>query len=295
MRSASEDNGHEHHPRRPSARSRTRKRAACDSPRPNEDTVYGAGGRGFPASVPGRRRSGGGTGGAAGGRPRLAVVGLPPDQRANLLHHRDLGSRTEPPQVRGAGVRLRHHRHLGHCHAAGRAAGRGNGDLPRRGGPALAAQVRLVPGGDARGHPQRRLRLLGAIRVRPGAATADRLVGRAGPSRHRPAAGRPSPRHHDHPLRVGRLLRRDPGRASVAARRRVGRGRHPLADDSECYTTLRTAGHHGRFLPRPGPRPRRDDGRDHAHRQPPGHQLFHLRQGQLDPQRHRQRVHRGHL
>ena len=45
--------------------------------------------------------------------------------------------------------------------------GRRHGGVPGGDRPARRPQRRLVPGGDAGGHPQRRLRLLGPVRVRP--------------------------------------------------------------------------------------------------------------------------------
>ena len=68
--------------------------------------------------------------------------------------------------------------------------GVGTADIPCRDRPALDPANRVVPRGDAGGHPQRGLRLLGALCVRAGAATGDHLAGRARPGRRRPLARR---------------------------------------------------------------------------------------------------------
>ena len=74
---------------------------------------------------------------------------------------------------------------------------------------------------------------------------------------------------HDRAVHRRHRLRRVPGRAALAARRRRWPWRDALADNLERRAALRPAGHRRRRLPGAGPGAGRDDGRHHAHRQPP--------------------------
>ena len=186
--------------------------------------------------------------------------------------------------------------HFGHRHAHRRAAWASARRLTWRRSPRTGSDARLVPRGDAGGHPQRRLRLLGAVRASP--RSCKLLIARwAAPTRPASACCPPD-------LVLGIMIVPYVAAVSFDVIRAVPRSqrRGALALGATRWQTIRTvvlalrpAGHPRRLFPRPGPRPRRDDGRDHAHRQPARHQSSPLRQGQLHPQRHRQRVHRGHL
>ena len=81
--------------------------------------------------------------------------------------------------------------------------------------------------------------------------------------------------------------------AGQPARGGAGAGRHPLGGGLDRGGALRPIGHRGRDHPRAGPRAGRDDGGDHADRQPPRDRGLALRAGLHHGGRHRQRVLRG--
>ena len=203
----------------------------------------------------------------AGRRTRVAIVGLLPVQRPRILRLHAVGPRADAPQVRALCVHLRHGGHVGDRHADRRPAGRRHGGLPGGDRAAQRSPRRLVHGGDAGGHSQRRLRLLGPVRVRPGLRLVRGPAGRAEPGGNRPRSRRRHPRRHDLALRRRRFLRRDPGGPPVAAGGGAGPGGDALASDLAGGDPLRPAGHLRRLFPRPGPRAGRDDGRHHARRQ----------------------------
>ena len=181
-------------------------------------------------------------------------------------------------------LRLWLHRYLADRHADRRAAGRGHGDVSGRSGAGLAAARRFLPGRVAGGDSQRGVRLLGHLL--PGAQRAEALQPARRTERRRQGLvlGGPHSRHHDRALHRRRLLRRVPGRAARAARGCAGPGSDALANHLGRRSALRSAGHHRRLFPRPGPRHRRDDGRHHAHRQHAGHRDVAVRPRLHHPQ-----------
>ena len=101
------------------------------------------------------------------------------------------------------------------------------------------------------------------------------------------------PRDHGHAVRDVGVARGAAGGAQHPARGVARARRHALGGGDHRGGALRPLGHHRRHHPRPGPRARRDDGGDDAHRQPARDRGVAVRAGLHDGRRDRQRVLRG--
>src|SRR6185295_12038413 len=284
----------------------------------HDDRPDGAGGspRAALARAPGhqpgrpavsRRAHGAGPAAAAPApRARLGAGGqrVAGDPSLRPLLRVDLGVGPRGGHLRGSADDLRHAGVLAPGARYRGPARAGRGDLSDGVRAQVAAAAGGIPGGAAGGDPERGVRAVGDLRVDPVPAHRGRA---AAPGRARldavperrvlrelAARGVGDSRHHDRAVYRRGLARGALGRPGQSARGGAGDGRHALGSGVDRGGPVRTGGADRRRDPRPGACAGRNDGGDHAHRQPPRHRAVgaatRLHHGRGD----RQRIQRSH-